>query len=313
MFFVELLRRGDPYIDTLKNDQYVANSTKPKKTRKKRKTEKREKRPPRPALLNGEAVEDSESRLATPAYSEDEKSQYETDSSADEDELVNRGGSLRAAELRAISDKCKSVEEWRNLGRKPATPPPDEAEVAMVFDDFEKRKLREIETQKVENTRRMNILEAKEKLLEAVKTRSSGIADEVKKSNPKWKEICGFDPRLAWNEDIFTHWYEQKGGKEILSADKPRIGIPEEIRLPANGQTQVNGTHDDSDDGSEDGKVTKKGGVCIKNRCSRHRNWAKSQLAEIRFEQDFVKRNMRQTEELEKGLKDRAVLRALER
>jgi COMPASS component SPP1 len=310
MFFVELLRRGDPYIETIKHDQYVVDSAKPKKLRKRRKLEKADKRPLR--VTGG--TEESESRLATPAYSEDEKSEYETDSSADEDDLVNRGFSLRAAEVRAVASTCKSVEEWHNLGRKPATPPPDEAteKANMIFDDFERHKLGEIELQKVENARRLGILEAREQLLEAVKARSTGITDEVKKTNPKWKEICGFDPRLAWSEDMFVEWYEKKGGKEILSAEKPRIGFPEDTRKPANGNIQVNGAQDDSDVESDDGKASKKGGVCIRNRCTRHRTWAKSALAEIRFEQDFVKRSVRQTEELQKGLNERGVLRALE-
>jgi hypothetical protein len=319
MFFVELLRRSDPYIETIRHDQYVVDGTRPRKLRKKRGVNRPKKRYGQPlnAALHVGATGDNESRLATPAHSEDEQSEYETDSSADEDQLTNRGVSLRAGEVKAITEQCKTIEEWRALGRKPATPPPDadDTKSTMIFDDFEKNKLLELEVQKVENQRHLTILEAKEKLLEAIKTRSTGITDEVKKSNPKWKEICGFDPRLAWNEDMFIHWYDNKGGKQILESEKPRIGQPEDIAAPqSNGDKLVNGFHHagSDDEGQEDGKPTKKGGVCIRNRCSRHRNWAKAQLAEIRFEQDFVKRNVRKTEELEKGLKDRAVLRALE-
>lgn len=312
-FFVELVQRSDPTAEVSKDGLSIIDSTKPKKTRKKRKVEKRDRPLPRPHL-NGDTIEDPDSRLATPAYSEDEKSEYETDSSADEEDLVNRGGGLRAGEIATLVQRCKTIDEWRALGRKPATPPPDDEteKAAMVYDDFERNKLREIEAQKEENLRRLDILEAREKLLEAIKTRSTSITDEVKKTNPKWKDVCGFDPRLAWNEDVFVQWYDKNGGKEILKSDKPRIGLPEEVRKPANGEVMANGVENDSDADSEDGKTTKKGGVCIRVRCTRHRNWAKSHLAEIRFEQDVVKRNMRQTEELEKGLQDRALLRSLE-
>ena len=79
MFFVDLLRRGDPAMTTLGNDQYVADSKHPKKMRKKRKiVAKNHKLSPRKPLagLNGDAIENSDSRMATPANSEDEKSKW---------------------------------------------------------------------------------------------------------------------------------------------------------------------------------------------------------------------------------------------
>jgi hypothetical protein len=313
MFFVELLRRGDPKIDTVKNDQYVVNHKKPRKLRKKRTNmENKVKISPRKPLaaVNGEAVENSDSRLATPAYSEDEKSEYETDSSADEDELPNRGGPLRAGEVRAIADSIRTIDGWRQLGHKPSTPPPDISSIILesAFDDFETRKLRDIEQQKIENAFRLEMLDAREKLLNLIKVRSAGIGEEVKTRNTKWKDVCGFDPRVAWNEDMFILWYKEKGGKEILKSDKPRIGPPEDDSTT--GSNVPNGVQDDSD--AEREIKTKKGGVCIKNKCTRHRTWLKSAINEIRFEQDMVNRNVRKTEELEKGIRERAALRALQ-
>jgi hypothetical protein len=318
MFFVDLLRRGDPLITTLSNDQYVAESQRPKKMRKKRKTVATDlKVSPRKPLagLQGDAIENSDSRMATPAYSDDEKSEYETDSSADEDELPNRGGALRAGEVKAIAESCQSIEQWIDLGRKPETPPPEstDTKVDLFLDDFEKKKLEEIESQKVEDTARLALLDAKEKFFEAAKTRSTGITDEVKKSFPKAKDPCGFDPRLAWNEEIFKHWYFNKGGKEILEAASPRVGPPDDdLVMNDAGHKLVNGVGNDSDDEGEGGRPTKKGGICVRNKCSRHRQWARAQIAEIRFEQDVVKRNVRKTEELERGIKDRAAMRALQ-
>lgn len=317
-FFVDLLRRGDPFVDTIGNDQFVVDTKRSKKMRKKRKVVTRvPKESPRKPLAGilGDAVENSDSRMATPAYSEDEKSEYETDSSADEDELPNRGGPLRAGEVRAIAENCHTLHQWNALGRKPETPPPDtENKEALLLDDFEKKKLEEIESQKLSNTMALTLLDAREKFLEAVKSRSSGITDEVKKSFPKCKDLCGFDPRLAWNEDIFKDWYYNKGGKEILEAASPRVGPPDnDIVMNGNGDKLVNGVEDDSDGEGDGGRPNRKGGVCVRNKCSRHRQWARAQLAEIRFEQDVVKRNVRKTEELERGIMDRATMRALDR
>ena len=322
MFFVELMRRGDPYIDTMKNDQYVVDSGRPKKLRKKMKRHEKgdkEKAPKAIPMVNGDVGEliNSDSRLATPAPSDDEKSEYETDTSADEDQLPNRGGALRAGEVKAIIDKCKSIEQWRDLGRKPDTPPrePDEKEVDVQFDDFETKKLAEVTKQKSELEKRSSILEAREKMLDLMKARSTSITEEIKKEGPKDKkgnskrDPCGFDPRLAWTEDGFLEWYDKRDGKATLESG--RVGPPDDID---EDKKMTNGVLDggDSDDDSEEKEMPKKGGVCVRNRCPRHRNWAKGTLAEIRFEQDIVRRALRKCEDSEREVRERAVVRAWE-
>ncbi len=342
MFFVELLRRGDPYIDTIKNDQYVIDTSRPKKMRKKGKlAEKQQKSTSLKKalpLLNGDLDElgNSDSRLATPAMSDEERSEYETDSSADEDMLPNRGGALRAGEVKAILDVCSTIDQWRELGRKPDTPPrePDEKTIALKFDDFEKRKLEEISAEKTELEKRETTLDAREKMLNLIKTRSSGITEEIKKAAPKdkkgssKKDPCGFDPRLAWSEEQFIEWHVNSNGKNML--DSNRIGPPEDT--PASnpmdnsaGKADTKMTNgvpdksrsaetsdDDGDDDSEETEMPKKGGVCVRNRCPRHRNWAKGCLAEIRFEQDLVRRRVRRCEEAEREIRERATVRAWE-
>ena len=322
MFFVELIRRGDPYIDTMKNDQYVVDSGRPKKLRKKMKRHEKgdkEKAPKAIPMINGDVGEliNSDSRLATPAPSDDEKSEYETDTSADEDQLPNRGGALRAGEVKAIIHKCKSIEQWRDLGRKPDTPPrePDEKEVDVQFDDFETKKLAEVTKQKSELEKRSSILEAREKMLDLMKARSTSITEEIKKEGPKDKkgnskrDPCGFDPRLAWTEDGFLEWYDKRDGKATLESG--RVGPPDDID---EDKKMTNGVLDggDSDDDSEEKEMPKKGGVCVRNRCPRHRNWAKGTLAEIRFEQDIVRRALRKCEDSEREVRERAVVRAWE-
>ena len=308
MFFVDLIRRGDPFVDTMKNDQYVVDGGRPKKLRKKQTASTRPSKTLKAIpMVDGEVGElvDSESRLATPAYSEDEKSEYETDDSADEDQLPNRGGPLRAGEVKAIADKCETIEQWRDLGRKPDTPPrePDEKEITLDLDEFERARLNETEKQKANLQRHDEVLRAREKLLELVKVRSSNITDEVKKTNPKMKDICGFDPRLGWSEEVFGQWYTDQGGKQVL--DSGKIGPPEE-----EDDKMINGVEEESE--GESGKMPKKGGVCIRNRCPRHRQWAKGGLAEIRFEQDIVRRGLRRCEEQERGIKEHAIVKAWE-
>ena len=80
--------------------------------------------------------------------------------------MPNRGRALRAGEVRAIIDKCKTIDQWRELGRKPVTPPsePDEKEVNVDFDDFERGKLEDLSREKADLETREIILEPSDKL-----------------------------------------------------------------------------------------------------------------------------------------------------
>jgi COMPASS component SPP1 len=330
MFFVEVIRRGDPYIDTIKNDQFVVDGGRPKKIRKKRKPadpSAKEKAPKAIPMVNGDVGElvNPDSRLATPAPSDDEKSEYETDTSADEDQLPNRAGPLRAGELKAIVNTCKTIEQWKELGRKPNTPPlePDEKEVDLDYDDFDLKRLESLRLEKEQLDKRGALLDAREKMLNLVKARSTGITDELKKDAPKDKkgnptkiDPCGFDTRLAWSEEAFLVWHDSRGGKEVLESGK--IGPPsdDDQQFNVKDKKQVNGVtngdHDSDDNDSEGKDMPKKGGVCVRIRCPRHKNWAKASLAEIRFEQEIVRRGVRKCEDSEKDIRERAIVRAWE-
>ncbi|ETI27671.1 hypothetical protein G647_00120 [Cladophialophora carrionii CBS 160.54] len=326
MFFVELVQRGDSQAQTTKNGEFIVEVPKPKKHRKKH-TE-REKFPKAiPHLANGL---DPDSRLATPAYSDEERTEYETDSSVDDDMLPNRGGALRAGEVKALIERCKNIEEWKALGRKPDTPPRDmgagmkdaedskEAPASLEYDDLERAKLAGIEAEKSRLNARSEILTAREQFLELIKARSTAITEEVRKTQPKMKDLCGFDPRVAWSDEEFLTWYGQNGGKATLDAGADaKIGPPDEPDDEANKKLPNGNIHQDDtamlDEDDESDTMPKKGGVCIKNRCPRHRNWAKGQLAEVRFEQDLVRRALQRQEDLEEELRGRAVVRAWEK
>lgn len=317
MFFVELVQRGDPAVQTSKDGQYIIEPSQRKKLRKKPKRAHGRPKPSKPTV-NGDVAElvNGESRLATPAYSEDDKTEYETDSSLDDDMLPNRGAALRAGEVKALLEKCADIEEWRALGRKPDTPPrevdmpdvKDEAEtkpVPLEFDELETAKMASIQEEKRKLKERNDMYNAREAFLGLVKARSTAITDEVRKTHPKMKDLCGFDPRMAWSDEEFGVWYTQKGGKEVLEAGADaKIGPPDE-----HDGSVVNGIAPDEDEGDA---MPKKGGVCVKNRCSRHRNWAKGQLAELRFEQDLVRRALARCQAQETQIKERAMVRAWE-
>ena len=117
-FFVELIQRGDKSAMIGKSGQFV--SDKPKEVKRRRKHRAVDSSPERTGIANG--TRGLPAHPVTP-QSETANSEYETDSSAEDDVLPNRGGALRAGELKSIVMDCKSIDEWRTLGRKPLTPP----------------------------------------------------------------------------------------------------------------------------------------------------------------------------------------------
>ncbi|KIV88093.1 hypothetical protein PV10_09020 [Exophiala mesophila] len=325
MFFVELVQRGDPTVQSSRDGQSVLELEKPKKVRKKPRrvgNAHTTSKPTAPQANGGLGEPTNEaSRLATPAYSEDEKSEYETDSSVDDDMLPNRGGPLRAGEVKALLERCKTIDEWKFLGRKPATPPRDmdendSKEPVFEHDELELDKIASIEEQMRTLNAKSELLSAREGLLDLIKTRSSSITDEVKKSNAKSKP-CGFDPRLAWSDEEFSRWYVAQGKAILDAGDKGKIGPPDDDELVsdkgANGLANGASNHHAGTEDEEEDNMPKKGGVCVKNNCQRHKNWAKGQLAEVRFEQDLVRRSLARLEAQLYEFRQRAMVRAWER
>jgi COMPASS component SPP1 len=302
-FFVEMVQRSDPHAKASINGQYIVESAPAKKLRKKM----RKLNLPNGNLLkephdnmDGVLSREDTPMLHTP-HKHEEQSEYETDTSLDDDELPNRGSTLRAGEVKVMVERRKTIDEWRELGTKPVDPPVKvEGESKIELDDSEKANQAVLSKLMSVCRERILVLEAREQLLEMIKIRSAGIIEDVRKADKKNKELCGFDPRLSWTEEEFLLWRNSDEGKSAVAAN--RIGQPPD---PEDGNAS------DSDD-SEDVLPTK-GGVCIKSRCQRHRTWQKSQLAEIRFEQDLVRRKMEKMEREESDVMERAVLRAWEK
>jgi COMPASS component SPP1 len=301
-FFVEMIQRSDPHARASNNGQYIIDSPPVKKLRKKMRRIGLGENLPKVLHENIEGVLSREDTpMLDASHKHEDQSEYETDTSLDDDELPNRGSTLRAGEVKVIVDRRKTIDDWRELGSKPVEPPvKTEGDSKVELDDYEKEKQAVISKLMSVCRERISVLEAREQLLEIIKTRSAGIVEDVRKTDKKSKELCGFDPRLSWTEEQFLLWRDSDEGKSALATN--RIGPPRE---------EEDDDVDDSDD-SEDVLPTK-GGVCIKSRCQRHRTWQKAQLAEIRFEQDLVRRKMEKLEREETELMERAVLRAWER
>lgn len=151
------------------------------------------------------------------------------------------------------------------------------------------------------------MLEARTNFVGLVRQRAKSILEHLKQTDPKggWKDICGFDSRLAWSDEEFDEWRFSEAGEKAL-----KDGIPEALAASYPEPTDADG--DTAMDGADSGKndlTTVARGVCTKKRCERHKQWVKVQQQDILFEENTVAQDLSKCETEAHAVVERAVLR----
>lgn len=265
----------------------------------------------------------------------DDDSEYDSQMEDEQDnsmeDLGSRGGVLTLGDLTAVVMGVSSVEEFRKLGAHivapPAEPAPDQVPPSNTADagtppskklgldvgvdglhysSDEAEKLEKLRKQRAELFHRRDMLTARNTFLTLVRHRSKSILDILKKKDPKggWKDICGFDTRLAWSDEEFDEWRLSEPGKKALEE-----GTPEALaasyptgNVDADGDTTMGGEDEDSY-----ASLTR--GVCLKKRCERHKQWVKVQQQDVAFEERTLESGLAECEKEAREVVERAVLR----
>lgn len=231
-------------------------------------------------------------------------------SAPDYQSLGPRGGALSASELKVLVNTSNGVDEFKRLGEgilSPPTTPPSIAHSATgehtqesCFTDAEQERMTVIATQKDAARTKHSILKDRLKFITMLKQAATTTAEE---RNLKPKEFCGFDPRMLWTDEEFAVWRRGSDAAEGL-----RTGI-----MPASMNHATTATDADGDTGmtnGEEGEANQTSTVCTKKRCTRHHDWAKLALDEMRFEMSENSEAMRGLDREEKDIVQRAGLRA---
>ncbi|KAL2867060.1 putative PHD transcription factor [Aspergillus lucknowensis] len=245
---------------------------------------------------------------------------YGDDGMAD---LGSRGGVLTAGDLAAVIMGVTSADEFRKLGAHIVEPLPE-----MKDEDAEGKPSKKLgldvgvdglnyspdEAEKIEKLRkrrddlfhRRDMLDARSTFLTLVRQRSKSIVEVLKKKDPKggWKDICGFDTRLAWADDEFDEWRLSEAGKNALEEGTPEA-------LASSFPSTVDGDGDMAMDGdyAEDELTSLTRGVCTKKRCERHKQWLKVQQQDAVFEERTLTEDLAECEKEAQAVVERAVLR----
>lgn len=233
-------------------------------------------------------------------------------------------------ELKAAITGVESVQEFRALGNQIIPPPPEptkeespNGEVKSETKSRDSQKLGLDITANVEYSphetaqlgklrekrdallHRKDTLAARSTFIEIVRQRAKSVVAKLKQNDPKggWKDICGFDSRLAWADEEFDAWRLSDAGKKALedgTAEATAASYP--VKKDADGDIAMDGEEKD-----EMEFVTR--GVCTKKRCERHKQWVKVQQQDIAFEEETANRDLKTNEQEARAVAERAVLR----
>ncbi|BCR85743.1 putative PHD transcription factor [Aspergillus chevalieri] len=247
------------------------------------------------------------------------------------DDIGSRGGVLTASELKAAITDVSSAIEFRRLGERIVTPPPEEdeddkknAEIedqpkkekklgldvdakGLTYTPDEAAKLEKLRKRRDEILHRQGLLTSRDAFINLVRQRSKTIVERLKQTDPKggWKDICGYDSRVAWADEEFDEWRQTPTGEKAMkdgTLDPP---------TDADGDTAMDDGNDKdgSDNEGDNGIETLARGVCTKKRCERHKQWVKVHQEDILFEKNTAKEDLRKCEDEAQIVVERAVLR----
>lgn len=247
------------------------------------------------------------------------------------EDLGSMGGVLTAGDLKAAIMGVNSVQEFRNLGNQIISSPPESAKEETPNSEAKSETKPQVgekpgldapadgveytphETAKLEKLRetrdallhRKEMLGARSAFVELVRQRAKTVVGKLKQNDPKggWKDICGFDARLAWADEEFDEWRLSDAGKNALAegtAEAMAASYPADT--DADGDTAMDGKEQD-----EMAFLTR--AICIKKRCERHKQWMKVQQQDISFEEETADQDLMKNEQEARAVTERAVLR----
>ncbi|RAH85239.1 putative PHD transcription factor [Aspergillus japonicus CBS 114.51] len=241
------------------------------------------------------------------------------------EDLGSRGGVLTTGDLKAVVTGVSSAEEFRKLGESiisvpaPAKGPAtgtneDNKKLGLDFDvDWltyapdEAAMIDKLRKQRDSLVHRREMLKARSHFVNLVRQRSKCILDKLKQKEPKggWKDICGFDYRLAWSDEEFDEWRLSELGAKALT-----VGTPEALASSYSDATDADGdtAMGDAKPAGDDLEHLSHG-VCIKKRCERHKQWVKVQQQDGLFEESTLVQDLKKCEKEAQNVVERAVLR----
>lgn len=207
-------------------------------------------------------------------------------------------GPLSVSQLKSIVDHAASFERLRSLGQRafpspPSTPNPDKQSdehdgaaplsPAKYPVSHERASLDDIVRTKQRLRHQHAVQRDRERFVFLMKEQQSRLE----------KGQCGYDPRLAWDDETFWEWRNSETGKAAFERGSLAEATDDEHKSDETPENTKN-------------KNDEKPDVCLRKRCGRHGNWSKTFLTESRFESTALLEDLAKIARAEKAIKERA-------
>ncbi|KAG8534027.1 uncharacterized protein KY384_000870 [Bacidia gigantensis] len=164
-----------------------------------------------------------------------------------------RGGVLKPADLKAITDYTKDVTSFHALGEasvpsppRTASPnllngnstptlskpdPPSHTHTKITYTPSEQSTLSALAQKKSHLLSRREMLTDRDKFVALVSARHKTILAKLKETDKSLKDICGYDSRLTWSDHEFDAWRTSADGVQALESGV--LGEPPRGKLHA--------------------------------------------------------------------------------
>lgn len=253
--------------------------------------------------------------------------EYIRDKMARQDSAPSKGGRLNVNEIGSVIEHGKTYSGIQALGKKPRLPVPHdhdqckftclsgivkkltETAVALglqYLTDEERIIVESCRTKRASIEERITIYQRQKILAKLAQARlKAAIANS--EFSGEYKDICGFDDRLSFNEAQFVRWAASPEGEDTMKAQSlgPRtaqtMSIDAEVPCP--------------NEPSEDLPVTttpdEVAGMCLvkKKKCLKHRDWFEIHHGDYWYQENLLRREARRLEIKEREIVEDAETR----
>ncbi|EPS44299.1 hypothetical protein H072_1701 [Dactylellina haptotyla CBS 200.50] len=184
-----------------------------------------------------------------------------------------------AGEISALAGAVADASGFRELGND--VPAPGSTNSRADIESLLRRDVEKLEPQKDAINRRKNRVGARSKFISMAKDRQKRVGDELRgegdQTSKGSKEICGFDIRLAMDDEEFADWCESEEGQGVFS------------------QGILNGRE----------------GLCTKRKCEKHKYWLRIAMEDIELEERLIGERSTALLSEENGLRQRQNIKSL--
>ncbi|KAK8171921.1 hypothetical protein BKA80DRAFT_287824 [Phyllosticta citrichinensis] len=247
----------------------------------------------------------------------------ETEASEEDGLSGPRGSVMSVRDLKAMAAAARDVEHFKSLGNSLLSPP---ATASPSSPDFERdlkddaalsppdaARIAAIQSEVADLKKRFELLKERERFVAMTKEQATHFAE---KEGVKVKDICAYDPRLAWSEAEFALWRDSAKGQACFAQgtlNAEPTSADGDVEVTDGGDVaHVNASTQPASSAPNRAALLRTllapPELCPRKRCTRHTQWAKIAHWDVQFELALCRQQMGELSAEEREIRERAVV-----